>query len=161
MYNVDSSFTPDPPIVSDVSRLRARTLVSYSLGPPAEEASLLLEHSNIRFASRVPFWAGKLFSFGSCGHPIYDVKNQQAADASSYPRPQWGAPTPPSSADGPLHPSFTYGSCSPHNQSLSWDRLSCETVRCVLVRCPLSLARHHPGVNLSQTSAQRPGGITS
>ena len=22
-----------------------------------------------------------------------------------YPRPQWGAPTPPSSADGPLHPS--------------------------------------------------------
>ena len=49
----------------------------------------------------------------------------------------------------------------PHNQSLSWDRLSCETVRCVLVRCPLSLARHHPGVNLSQTSAPRHGGITS
>ena len=31
------------------------TLVSYSLGPPTEEASLLLEHSNIRFASCVPF----------------------------------------------------------------------------------------------------------
>ena len=27
----------------------------YSLGPPTEEASLLLEHSNIRFASCVPF----------------------------------------------------------------------------------------------------------
>jgi len=26
---------------------------------------------------------------------------------SSCPRPQWGAPTPPSSADGPLHPSRT------------------------------------------------------
>ena len=26
---------------------------------------------------------------------------------SSYPRPQWGAPTPPSSAGGPLHPSRT------------------------------------------------------
>ena len=26
-------------------------------------------------------------------------------------RPRWGVPVPPSSADGPLHPSFTYGSC--------------------------------------------------
>ena len=31
------------------------TLVSYELGPPMEEASLLLEQSNIRFASCVPF----------------------------------------------------------------------------------------------------------
>ena len=31
------------------------TLVSYELGPPTEEASLLLEHSNIRIASCVPF----------------------------------------------------------------------------------------------------------
>ena len=28
---------------------------TYMLGPPTEEASLLLEHSNIRFASCVPF----------------------------------------------------------------------------------------------------------
>ena len=40
---------------------------------------------------------------------VIDVKNKQAArdKTSSYPRPQWGAPTPPSSADGPLHPSRT------------------------------------------------------
>ena len=31
------------------------TLVSYELGPPTEEASLLLELANIRFASCVPF----------------------------------------------------------------------------------------------------------
>ena len=31
------------------------TLVSYVLGPPTEEASLLLELANIRFASCVPF----------------------------------------------------------------------------------------------------------
>ena len=45
---------------SAVSRSHAKgtqweTLVSYELGPPTEEASLLLEHSNIRFASCVPF----------------------------------------------------------------------------------------------------------
>ena len=47
------------------------TLVSYVhvLGPPTEEASLLLELANIRFAACVPFCDGKLFSFGSCGHP--------------------------------------------------------------------------------------------
>ena len=31
------------------------TLVSHVLGPPTEEASLLLELANIRFASCVPF----------------------------------------------------------------------------------------------------------
>ena len=31
------------------------TLVSYVLGPPTEEASLLLELANIRFAACVPF----------------------------------------------------------------------------------------------------------
>ena len=45
---------------SAVSRSRSRvtnrgTLVSYVLGPPTEEASLLLELANIRFASCVPF----------------------------------------------------------------------------------------------------------
>ena len=45
---------------SAVSRSHAKgtqweTLVSYVLGPPTEEASLLLELANIRFASCVPF----------------------------------------------------------------------------------------------------------
>ena len=35
------------------------------------------------------------------------TKNKQAAKAASCPRPQWGVPAPPSSADGPLHPSRT------------------------------------------------------
>ena len=38
-------------------RVTMETLVSYELGPPTEEASLLLKHSNIRFASCVPFKA--------------------------------------------------------------------------------------------------------
>ena len=45
---------------SAVSRSHAKgtqweTLVSYVLGPPTEEASLLLELANIRFAACVPF----------------------------------------------------------------------------------------------------------
>ena len=37
------------------------------------------------------------------------VKNKQEANGflPSYARPQWGVPAPPSSADGPLHPSRT------------------------------------------------------
>ena len=43
---------------------------------------------------------------------VNDVKNKQAADVllPLAPVSGWGAPTPPSSAGGPLHP-FTYGSC--------------------------------------------------
>ena len=41
-------------------------LVSYSLGPPTEEASLLLEHSNIRFASSL-FEPQSYFLFGPVG----------------------------------------------------------------------------------------------
>ena len=39
-----------------------------------EEASLLLEHSNIRFASCVP--CCRKLSFGSCGHPIWQSGGQ-------------------------------------------------------------------------------------
>ena len=40
---------------------------------------------------------------------VNDVKNKQAADVLllTLGPSQWGAPTPPSSADGPLHPSRT------------------------------------------------------
>ena len=43
------------------------TLVSYVLGPPKEEASLLLELANIRFASCVPFESESYFLLGPVG----------------------------------------------------------------------------------------------
>ena len=51
------------------------------------------------------------------GSTTSSLKNKQAAQTASYPRPQWGAPAPHSSADGPLHPSCTdHVLSSPHNR---------------------------------------------
>ena len=59
-------------------------LVSYSLGPPTEEASLYwntLSPHNIRFASctRAFLMSGKLFSFGSCRDPVVSTTYTELA----------------------------------------------------------------------------------
>ena len=48
--------------------------------------------------------------------PVQLLESVLYTQTASYPRPQWGAPAPPSSADGPLHPSRSDQSCSPHNR---------------------------------------------